>query len=412
MMHSTRLASLFLLLALLSLGLARPPQGGSGLGASDVQVLYNFGEQITFQARLSAPAAIQQASILFHDLNESITRLEAIQTAADGTAVFRYDASQKALHPFATIAFWYRAILQDGRTVESPFFYFRYDDNRFPWRTVSDGPLNVHWYAGDDAFGQAALDAAKKGLAGTGPVVAAAPDIPFDIYVYAASEDLRGALTLGGQEWTAGHADPALGVVMVSVAPGEAQSLELERQIPHELAHVMLYRGLGAAGYERLPAWLNEGIATMAELSPNPDYAGALRAASQNNSLIPFADLCTAFPPDSGRAFLAYAQSESFVRYLRETSGDTGLVALAKAYADGLDCDLGATRALGAPLSRLEARWRESALGQNVAGVATRNLLPYVILLGAGRADLGSRGYLACGEAQCRPVRSSGCTCG
>jgi len=381
MRQSTRISSLFLLLALLSLGFARPPQGGSGLGASDIQVLYNFGEQITFRARLSAPAAIQQASILFHDLNESVTRLEAIQVAADGTTTFQYDASQKALRPFATIAFWYRAILQDGSTVESPFFYFRYDDNRFPWRSLADGPLAVRWYAGDDAFGQAALDAARKGLAGTGQVVAVRPDSPLDIYVYAAAEDLRGALVLGGQEWTAGHADPALGVVMVSVAPGEAQSLELERQIPHELAHVMLYRSLGAAGYARLPAWLNEGIATMAELSPNPDHAGALSVARQNNSLIPFADLCASFPPDSGRAFLAYAQSESFVRYLRETFGDTGLLALTKAYADGLDCDLGATRALGMPLARLEVRWRESALGQNVAGVAARNLLPYVLLL-------------------------------
>lgn len=369
------------LLCLLSLSFVGPPQGTEGLAATEIQVLYNFAEQITFQARLSAPIPIQTASLLFRDLNEEITRVEQIEVAADGRTQFQYDASQRALRPFATIAFWYQAVLQDGTSVTSPFLYFRYDDNRFPWRSASQGSLTVHWYAGDETFGQAALDSARRALAGTAGIVTARQDTPLEVYLYASPDDLRGALALGGADWAAGHADPALGVAMVSVSPGEAQSLELERQIPHELAHILLYRSLGATGYNRLPAWLNEGIATMAELSPNPDHATTLAAFSRSDGLIPLGELCASFPPDSGRAFLAYAESESFVRYLRETYGDTGLAALANAYADGLDCDLGATRAVGRPLTQLEAHWRETVLGQNIAGVAARNLLPYVILL-------------------------------
>ena len=381
MKKQARFLCILILAALPALAFGPQPQGEAGLGVSDVQVLYNFGEQITFQARLSAPAPMREASIWIHDLNESISRSETIDVAADGMTRFQYDAGGKRLPPFATIAFWYEAGLPDGSKITSPLLYFRYDDNRFPWRTASDGPLAVHWYAGDDAFGEAALDAARRALVEISRDLPAAPDAPLEVYIYASAEDLRSALSLGGEDWTAAHADPALGVVMVPVPPGEAQSLDLERQIPHELAHTLLFRSLGGPGYGRLPAWLNEGIAGMAELSPNPDHARTLTAASQGSGLIPFADLCISFPPDSARAFLAYAESESFVRYLKDAYGDTGLVALAKAYSDGLDCDLGATRALGLPLTRLEARWRESALGQNVAGVAGRNLLPYVILL-------------------------------
>ena len=79
---------------------------------------------------------------------------------------------------------------------------------------------------------------------------------------------------------------------------------------------------------------------------------------------------------------MAFAESQSFVRFLRDTYGSTGIVALTQAYADGLDCDLGATRAVGVPLNQLEMRWRETVLGQNVAGVAAQNLLPYLIILG------------------------------
>ena len=168
---------------------------------------------------------------------------------------------------------------------------------------------------------------------------------------------------------------------MLAAAPSDTQSIDLQRLIPHELTHVMLYRSLGN-GFNSLPTWLEEGIASMEELYPNPDYTRALEAASKNNSLLPLEDLCVSFPADSGRAYLAFAESQSFVRFLRDTYGNTGIVALTKAYADGLDCDLGATRAVGVPLNQLDARWRENVLGQNIAGTAMRNLLPYLIILG------------------------------
>jgi len=192
---------------------------------------------------------------------------------------------------------------------------------------------------------------------------------------------LKSSLTLGGRQWEAGHADPSLGIGMLAVAPSDSQSINLQQLVPHELTHIMLYRFLGD-GFNRLPTWLEEGIASMEELYPNPDYASALDAASKNNSLLSFKDLCVSFPADSGRAYLAFAESQSFVRFLRDTYGNTGIVALTQAYADGLDCDLGATRAVGVPLNQLEMRWRETVLGQNVAGIAVQNLLPYLIILG------------------------------
>lgn len=372
---------LLLLMSSLVLGFTRTPQTQGTLQVTDVQVTYNFGVQITFQARLTAGLPITQASLSFRNVNEQNTRLESLNLNPDGTARFTYDASQNVLPPFATIVFSYQVTLANGQIVTSGPFDFVYEDNRFPWQTLGASPVKVHWYNGDAAFGQAALDAARTGLQSLSQTLPVSLDAPVDVYIYATTDDLQSALSLGGRQWLAGHADPTLGVVMVSVPPGETQTIELQRQIPHELAHVMLYRSVGA-NFNRLPTWLNEGLASMAELYPNPDYARALQIASQNNSLMPMADLCTSFPPDSARAFLAYAESESFVRYLRATYGDTGLVALIQSYADGLDCDLGATRAVGMPLNQLDARWRENVLGQNVVGATLRDLLPYFLIMG------------------------------
>ena len=375
---------LLLVLAVMAASLLGWPQQAKAqenLAVSDVGIIYNFGDQITFQARLQSSVPIAQASLLFRESKEQVTRVEPLTLNSDGTASFRYDAAQNVLTPFSTIVFWFQAALSDGTSHTSSVYYFRYDDNRFPWQQISADNITIHWYDGDHAFGQAALDTAHAGLDAINQVLPVQMNDPVNIYIYSNADDLQGALFLGGQQWVGGHADPALGVAMAAIAPGDLQSINMETKIPHELAHVMLYRSLGAA-YYRLPTWLEEGISSMVELYPNADYANALTLASKNGSLLPFTDLCVSFPTDSGRAYLAFAQSQSFVRYIRDTYGNTGLIALTKAYADGLDCELGATRAVGVPLSQLDTRWRESVLGQNVAGVALRNLAPYLLMMG------------------------------
>lgn len=370
-----------LAVAALSLAFARPPQVESGLEVRDIGISYTFGQQITFTAKLTYFLPIQQALLSFRDVSGGDTRFEAVTLNPDGTTFFQYNAAQDPLPPFAKILFSYQAVLGNGQSVTSAPFYFRYEDNRFPWKSVGDQQLTIHWYDGDEAFGQAALDAARQGLQRVEQEVPVLLESPLDVYVYSKAADLHSTLMLGGKEWVAGHADPALDVVMVPVLPGTTQAIELQRQVPHELARVMLYRSFGA-GYYHLPIWLSEGMASLAELSTNPEYEPLLTLASQSDSLLPLSDLCASFPADSGHAFLAYAESESFVRNLRDTYGNTGLVALAKAYADGLDCELGATRAVGVPLSQLDARWRESVFGKDAAGVTAGNLLPYLLLLG------------------------------
>ncbi len=234
------------------------------------------------------------------------------------------------------------------------------------------------WAQGDAAFGQSALNAAQSGLQIISNIVPVDLTQPIDIFIYPTQNDLA---ALGAEIWVAGHANPASGTVLVVVEPGSGQSLSMEQRIPHELMHVMLYRQLGA-GYSRLPAWLNEGIATQAEINPNADYDRVLLDASNRNALIPMALLCASFPADSAQAFLAYAEARSFTTYLRDTYGAPALLNLAKAYTQGMDCENGAQRALGTSLSKLESTWLEKNLGQNVWGVAFRNLLPYLVLLG------------------------------
>lgn len=372
-----RVAMLLLMVGVIPLG---GSQAQGGITVENAAVTVDFGRSITFSAKVTASAPIQQVSLLFRGVDETVTRVETVEVGGDGSTSFTYDVSQNVFPPFSSIVFWFQATLSDGQTYTSAPITFPYNDNRFPWREMKRNNVTVHWYAGDDAFGAAALDAAAAGMLEMNEFLHVSLEEPVNIYIYSSIADLQNTLLLGGQEWAGGHASPEIGVALVAVTPGTSQIMELQTKIPHELTHVMLYRAVGAK-YNNQPAWLLEGIASMMEQYPNPDYARALQIASENDSLLAFDGLCQNFPADAGNAYLAYAQSQSFVTYIRETYGTSGLGRLLNAYGDGLSCELGTTNALGTPLGQLENRWREDVLGQNRMGVATRNLLPFILLL-------------------------------
>lgn len=368
---------------LLSLGTlfwgSYPAQAESGVTFSHVKVGHQFGEYIRFRVQIESGDPIESVTISFRDKREAHTRT-ATMTPQEGEFVYRYDASDNYLHPFARLTMRFQVQLENGQVVESQSYGYTYSDNRFAWQMREEGDLRVHWNEGDESFGQAALDAARNGLARTDGFFPVILDEPVDVYIYASPVDLQNALFLGGESWVAGHADPGLGVVFVSIAPSTEQRIAMQQQIPHELTHVLLYRYLGE-GYNRLPNWLLEGVATLSELYPNPDYELVLERAVGDHTLIPIAELCDAFPRDASQAFLAYAESVSFTRYLHETYGTTAFEQLLQNYADGLHCDAGAQAVYGQSLERLDARWREAALGANLLGSALRETAPYLLIL-------------------------------
>ncbi len=372
---------LLALLVLAMLGAPGTVQAQTGVEVTSIQITYQFGEQITFRGRVVTSAPIQEVFVSFRQEGEQGARVFPMELDPSGQVTYTHRIVQDVLRPFARISFWYEVHLGTGETFTSSPYLFRYADNRFDWKSAGESPIKVYWYEGSPAFGQAALEAASAGLEVAKEVVPLSQSASVEVYIYASPVDLQGALALGGEDWQAGHASPDLGVVMVAIPPGPSQALQMDQLIPHELAHVVLYQGLGR-DYANLPVWFSEGVASLAERFPNPEYERALSLASQENSLLPLADLCTTFPSDQARAFLAYAEADSFTRYLRERHGNMGLSALAIAYTDELDCEQGAERGLGKPLSQLEREWREEALGENLAGVAARNLLPYNLALG------------------------------
>jgi Peptidase MA superfamily len=353
----------------------------SAIEVTDLSVSYFFGEQITFSARIASQSPIQEAYLFFIAEGDQNTRVIPVQPDTDGWVKYQHLIKDGTVRPFAWVEYWLQVTTTNGQTGSSKHDRFRYEDNRYPWQIIEDEQLRVHWYAGDTAFGQAAFDAAHAGLQKMSNYLGMEPGGLIEVYVYASAADVQDALSLGGFSWVGGYANPDLGVVLVGIEPGENQALEMARQIPHELAHILLYRMTGAS-YLNLPTWLVEGIASQAEQATNPDYVQVLALAKENDTLLPIASLCGPFPMDVSSAILAYAESESFVRYLHTTYGTSGLQQLIRAYADGLGCEQGSQTSLGLPVSQLDLHWQQVVLGKDIPRVALQNLLPYFAILG------------------------------
>ncbi len=357
---------------------AKQAEAQGGIVLANVGADVVFGEHVTFNATIQTPAPIQNAAIIIFVEGRNITLTQPLLINADGTAQFVLDARQNALHPFAFIRWRYEFTFTDGTVFQSETYSVRYDDNRFAWQKLESNNLRVFWYTGDSTFAQNAMNAALAGVRAVNEIFPVDLNQPIDIFIYPSQNDLA---ILGGETWTAGHANAALGVVLVAIEPGLEQSLQMDQRIPHELMHVLSYRHIGA-GYINLPAWLREGLATLVEVNPSVEYDRVLLDARTRDALIPLLDLCASFPVQPDSAFLAYAEARSFVTYLRSTFGASKLVELARAYADGVTCERGAEIVYGTSLAQLELRWRESAFGENAWGLALRNMLPYLLLCG------------------------------
>jgi tetratricopeptide (TPR) repeat protein len=99
--------------------------------------------------------------------------------------------------------------------------------------------------------------------------------------------------------WATGRYD---GRIRVAVG-GALRLSELDRVVTHELVHAIV----ASAAPRRVPAWLNEGLATYLESSDRSWVPGVIHRAS---TVIPLADLAAGFGGlDEQSALVAYAES-------------------------------------------------------------------------------------------------------
>ncbi len=365
---------LLTLITLLFIPAAPAIQAQGELEVLSQQVEYIFGGELIFQIQFDSPDLVSSLT-LFVEAPGIPTFVGAVSLPSEDEGTFTYELAQRPLPAFSSISYSYQFTLENGAVVDSPSYAFTYLDNRFNWQELIDDPFKIYWYQGEITLAQEILDAAKQGRARILELLQQPEDPqPITLFIYSSEEDLQSSLTTIGQSWVSGHADPARGAVVVALPPAVNQPLEIQRLIPHELTHILLYRFMGAE-YQYLPAWLSEGLASQMEAYSLPAYDLALQRAYAQRDLIPFAHICQAFPVDAELALLSYAQAESLIDYLQREYGLQALQSLISAYDQGVSCDRGVEIALGKTLQDLDKEWQRETFSKGT-------YLTYIYLLG------------------------------
>lgn len=347
----------------------------------DLQAIeYQFGKDLVIEGKVVSGTALERADLIL-EAPGTPSFTGSANFTSDGEVSFVYNLAERPLPAFSTISYHFRLVFINGEEFTTQTFTLPYVDNRRDWQELKSGVFTVYWYQGDVPFAREVVDAAQKGRSKILDLLQQpADDREIDIFVYGSEEDLQATLSMSGQSWVAGHANPALGSVVVSLPPGPDQSLKLQRQVPHEITHIVLYRFMGSE-YQYLPRWVNEGIASQMEFFPNPEQEAVLNKAQQEGRLIPFSQLCQSMPADNEQVLLAYAQVDSFLEYIQQKYGVTGIQAMISAYDQGVGCERGVEIALGTSLEALEREWKKTAFSSRTLADLKYLFMPWLLIV-------------------------------
>jgi hypothetical protein len=260
-------------------------------------------------------------------------------------------------NPPPGVELWWEWTLTDdqGQTYTTSRQNLKFADDRFPWQTITQGDVTLHWYAGEEV-GPILLESAVDGLLLLEEDLGIELHEDVEFYIYGGSADMRDAV-LYIQDWAGGVAFPEYNIILMGVPPDIADDWG-RSTIRHELAHLVVGQyGRSCVGGHR-PTWLEEGLAMYAEGEPASDVTADLDQAIQENSFAPLRSLSGSFPAHDDAAGSAYSQSYSTIEFLRDEYGQEKLQMLLLLLAEGASYDDALEQIYNVNVDGLEQQWR------------------------------------------------------
>lgn len=358
----------FFLLLALALGavlVAPAPVPVQGQAAAFVvdsaTVTPEFPQRIMFalSAHLTGSGTITRAEVSYRVRGDAYTRgvVGHFTPAARISLTAEVDGQIDYIPPGVIIDYYWTLEDSAGHRFDTPSAQFRYDDQQLPWKTRNGLSYHLHWHGEREAFGNQLEAAATAGLTHLFDQTGLTLTVPAEIWVYGTDEELRAALPPGEPEWVGGKAFPEFGVILALIADDDQADAEAKRVLPHELAHLVVYRATHNP-YNTPPVWLDEGIAVNNQQDGDPFLAQVLAQAARANALLPLRTLESGFPADPDQAVLSYAESAGAVRFLLDRYGAQRVNTLLRSFQRGVTYDDALAAALGTNTERLDTDWR------------------------------------------------------
>jgi len=125
----------------------------------------------------------------------------------------------------------------------------------------------------------------------------------------------------------------------------------------HELNHILL--GQAFRGKEKVPRWLDEGLAMILAGEWNLSNMTTMTGAVLTGSVLPMEDITAHFPYEESRARIAYAQSFYFISFLKRKFGDSAFKTFLSEYSKHHKFNLAIRRTYFLDWWEVEDMWRQ-----------------------------------------------------
>jgi hypothetical protein len=370
--------AVFSLLALLSPGLVRA-QPELTIRDSSAQVVFPLA--IGFS--LSAESDVDITDIRLHyrvdHLSFATVTSEAYIEFQPATAVTVSWSLEMVriggLPPGSSVEYWWTVEDAGGDKAATAPAIVLFDDNRYDWRSLTEGRVNLYWYQGDGPFARELMAVVQQALGRLNDYTGVELEKPVKLYIYANAQDLQGSM-IYPQEWTGGVAFTRYGIMAIGISN---DNLDWgERAIAHELTHLVIHQ-VTLNPYTNLPTWLDEGLAMHSEGPLEAVFVNYLNGAIAEDRFISVQSLASPFSAYAGEAALSYAQSYSLVEFLITSYGQDKMFELLSTFRAGATYDGALEQVYGFDMDGLDALWQEWVTPQPVA-----QREPGLVLAGVG----------------------------
>ena len=352
--------AVYLSLLVLAFGLLAwlpAPQGDISVVTTSQET--HFPDEVVFTLEASSKADILEVTFFY--------RIEGAPSVAYGYPTFTSGPQVKAEFSIKTgngsyipsgVDIEYRYVIKDseGNQLETAPALFRYRDPRFTWHELTDGPLTVLWHGYSEDRVRDTVAEVRERLDSVSKVLGAELGRPLKAVLYNRSREAVSAFpqiseTATREHIYVGFAFPNYNIFLLVGLTSDG--------MVHELTHLLLDQATDSP-LVRVPAWLNEGLATYFE-GYSQSRAGSVATAARRDKLLRLSSMGT-IPGRPQDIRLFYDQAWSVVTYMMDTHGEGKIGQLLRSMNTGHSINQALQDTYGFTLNELEDAWKAKVI--------------------------------------------------
>ena len=289
------------------------------------EVVNDFPDGINFRMGVTGPDQVEEIRVFVNAEGSDAVTYGYLDiepgTEVDGEYYMTIGRGAGHRPPGISVTYSFEIRDSSGRIVRTDDEEFLYLDPALEWQSISEGLLTVYYYgAFVERRARTVLEAAQETMEVMGRVLGIESQEPATIVSYSNYRDMTRALPFRSQAVreglrTEGQAWPNERVLLVLSAEQSVTGIA-----SHEFTHILVAEAAGI-GYNRVPAWLNEGLAEYGNIDQTPLYDQALRFAIFTRRVKPLWQL-NSFGGEPDDVIIGYGQGKSAVEFLITVYGE------------------------------------------------------------------------------------------